>query len=93
MLTCSEVATEVVASSEGGMIILPTYLLRVSQRFLSACRTREEGRADNLKIETRHGDKLYRLWFTRPQVENMVTIEQSMVGWDNWIISHRFLAK
>ncbi len=88
------VSTQAVASSEGGMIILPTYLLQVSKRFLTACRTRQEGRADNLKIENRHGDKRYRLWLARPQVEDQVCIETSMGEWgDNWIVAHRFLVK
>lgn len=87
------ITVKAVPSSEGGMIVLPSYLLYLSKRFLTACRTKEEGRADELKIETQHGDKRYRVWLARPREEHEVTIEQTYEGWSNWIKVHQYSVK
>lgn len=89
----TSVSFSAVQSSEGGMVLLPTYLLHLSIRFLSVTRSKLECRADDLKIETSHGDKRYRAWLTRPDVANQVTLEQSFAGCDNWIIAHKYIVE
>lgn len=87
------ICVKAVPSSEGGMIVLPTYLLSLSKRFLIATRTRLEGRAEDLKLETQHGDKRYRVWLAQPRVDHLATIEYKSEGMNSWITGHRYSVK
>lgn len=84
----SDITFMLLKSISDNEISLPVYMILLSEDLLTSLPTIESRYGEELKLETSHGLRKFRVWFSRINGEGRIRVEEFF--FHEWVVIHAY---